>query len=558
MKRLSFVFLIAVTGSILMVSCKQGDKSTLQVPIDAGFVLHVNNTSLSTKLSWDEIKATKWFKEVSAESTDTLFARLLENPENSGMDTKADMIAYMKKQSKSGYFAFGGSLKDPAAFELFNKKMNDGEGVVTKDGETNFMTLKEKGIVAWKGTRFVYIIDAPMGGTMYPPLTGASNPSEPYKFPLDSLKAFGKASFDINGKNSLGSDDRFAELMKEPGDVHMWVNSEQYLSSLGGDMLGMMKVGDLFKGNASAITMSFDNGKIVFKSKQYLNEQLASLYKKYPPKKISADVINRIPSQNVAGVFALNYSPEGLKELIKLTGFDGFTNEFLAKAGYSIDEFVKANKGDLIVAISDFQVKKKDVIIPGYEGSEPTTYSTTQPDVKFLFATSVNDKAAFDKLINTLSQQLGNEKPVPDLTYQINKDWFVAGNSTDYVTKFLAGPSTKQAFADKLSGQSFGAFIDLQIIIKGTQSEASSVEDKAMADASLKMWQDVLMTSGGELKNGVANSLVEINLVDKSVNSLKQLNQYIDAMSIHRKKKMPGTDDVIVEPVAPPVAEPKN
>jgi len=59
-------------------------------------------------------------------------------------------------------------------------------------------------------------------------------------------------------------------------------------------------------------------------------------------------------------------------------------------------------------------------------------------------------------------------------------------------------------------------------------------ENNAMLDASLKMWQDILVT-GGKVKNGSMNYDVEINLVDKNVNSLKQLNQYFDKLSLAKK-----------------------
>ena len=53
---------------------------------------------------------------------------------------------------------------------------------------------------------------------------------------------------------------------------------------------------------------------------------------------------------------------------------------------------------------------------------------------------------------------------------------------------------------------------------------------KAAMDLSLNMWQDIIMTSGGE-KSGAYTGEVEINLVDKNTNSLKQLNKYLDSIS---------------------------
>jgi hypothetical protein len=60
----------------------------------------------------------------------------------------------------------------------------------------------------------------------------------------------------------------------------------------------------------------------------------------------------------------------------------------------------------------------------------------------------------------------------------------------------------------------------------------------AALDASLKVWDNILL-SGGEFKDGGVTQHVEINLVEKSVNSLKQLNQYAAVIgNIARQKKM--------------------
>jgi len=556
MKRLSFILFIALSGSLLIQSCKQGDKSNTPVPKDAVVVMHINNTSLSTKLSWQEIKATNWFKELYSEAPDSLLRKLMDDPDNSGMDTKADMMMFMKKAGPGGYLAFEGTLKDAAAFEAFNKKVT--EGTTTKDGDASYMAIKNQGVAYWKATRFVYIVNVPsMEGAM----GGNDFASKPFRFSIDSLRQFAKATFEISGKNSLNSDDRFSALLKEDGDIHFWVNNEEYISALSGEALSVLKMADIFKGNVSASTVSFDNGKISMKSKAYLNDKMADLYKKYASKKISADVINRIPSQNVVGILAINYSPEGLKELVKFTGLDGLANGFLEKANYSIDEFVKANKGDLVIAVSDFEMKKKETIIPGFDGGEPYKHYSTQPDVKVLFATSVNDKAAFDKLIKTLSDQMGDQKDqMPKVTYEIDKNWFVAGNSAEDVYKFMAGGNAKHPFTSRLTDHSIGMYVDIQKILKGYGSALKDSSEEMAMNSSLKMWQDILVAGGGEIKNGAVNSFAEINLVDKSTNSLKQLNQYIDEMHAAFKSKRHSTvrvEDVILEetkdqPAPPP------
>ena len=205
-------------------------------------------------------------------------------------------------------------------------------------------------------------------------------------------------------------------------------------------------------------------------------------------------------------------------------------------------------------------MKKKEIEIPGYDGGKPSKQYTTQPDVKVLFATSVNDKAAFDKLITTLSDQLGEEKShIPEVTYQIDKNWFAAGNSADQVTKFMGGGNVSHPFTSKLTDHSIGMYVDIQKILTGIGSAAKDSSEEAALNLSLKMWQDILVAGGGELKDGAVSSFGEINLVDKSTNSLKQLNQYIDSMHAIYKRKHNSTvmvEDVILEDVSKQTAPP--
>jgi hypothetical protein len=49
-------------------------------------------------------------------------------------------------------------------------------------------------------------------------------------------------------------------------------------------------------------------------------------------------------------------------------------------------------------------------------------------------------------------------------------------------------------------------------------------------DASINMWQDIVMTAGGEEGDAFLGE-AEVNLVDKNTNSLKQLNKYLDTIS---------------------------
>ena len=553
MKRTFFLITLPAFLFLFLISCGKADKTGLLVPKDAGVVIHVNSGSLSSKLSWDEISQTDWFRDLAKETTDSTAQKLLSDPAHSGIDTKASLVFYIKKQGRGGYLVFTGSVKDPAAFEAFCKEINKGDAQATKESGLSYMTMEKSGVVAWNNARFAYIGNSPLKD-IEKSMEGDRSFNS-YKFSVDSLKELGKVALTLRDKDNLDNDKRFASLIEDGSDVHIWANvSGLYGNSLAAGVMSMMKMNALLEGNVSATSLNFENGKIVLKSKQYYGEEMQKLLASHRSKPLSADVLNRLPSQNVVALIALNYPPDGVKDFLKVTGLDGVANGFLGNMGYSVDEFVKANKGELLLSVSDLEIKTMEKTMDLGEGKHPYKYTTTQPDMKILFATSVNDKAAFDKLIGIALGERKNLPATPEIHYKLNNDWFAASNSQEQVDKFLGGATTKNALADKISGQPFGMYIDLQKIISTTRSSIKDSSGQAVMTAS-NIWQEVIAT-GGTYKDKAMSFSFEVNLVDKNTNSLKQLNQYINNLykiNSERKNRHRNTmEDVEPEKTAEP------
>jgi len=553
MTRNYLVALTAICTMAFFVSCKHKDKSIL-VPKDAAIVIQLDGASLASKLPWEDIKASNWYKDAQGEASDSLAKKLLDDPRAAGIEIQASFTFFVKKQGQGTYMALEGTVKDAAAFEAFNKKIGK-DAAVTKDGNISQQLLDKSVCLSWNSQYFNYVFSLP-GFSMPSPMS-RGNYSEPYTFPVDSLKKFGKEILNLDGSANITDDSRFNDLLAQGGDCHFWFNTGEYAGDILNGALSMMKLDVLLKGNISATTLSFDNGKIAIRSKHYYNKEMSEFVDKYPAHPISADVYNRIPSKDIDGVMTFNYPPDGLKAFLKLIGVDGIVNSGLGKVNYSMDEFVKANKGDLVLAVSDFKVVQQEITIPG----TTETFKSNKPDVKVLFATSVNDKPAFDKLIANVKTQVEPfSAQMPSITYTLNNGWFAAGNSADDVNKFLAGGNNNQPFAAKLGGHAFGLFIDIQkLITAGSNAEPNADDEtKAIVDASKKMWKD--MYAWGDAKTG---SEAEINLVDANTNSLKQLNQYADkvaaAMKARQQKwqsvpadSIDATAPAMIDSIAPP------
>ena len=553
--RISLLSAFAVV--ILLASCSKSNKQGRYIPKDAAIVLHINGESLSAKLPWDEIKGNAVFQQMYADSTMPAFAKkVLDNPENIGINTKSDLVFFGLKDSLGAYIAFAGNIKDAEKFRLFNIDLTEG-GSETKDGDNSFIS-KAPMCVGWNKERFVYIVNTP---DLNPELRMKRYSDEGDNASSTSPRDVGatcKSIFALKESNSLGSDDKFSTLVKKEGDVHFWMNAEQVQMNPGGMMGGIGNMQKLYAGSYTTATANFENGKVTIDAKSYAGKELRNIYKKYTGNKINEEMIKRLPSKDVAAVFAVNFKPQGIIEVLKVMGMEAMANIGLAMMGISMDDIVKATKGDFVVAISDFK-PVTDSVTTWVDG-KITRQSRTKTEPEVIFATSIGDKDAFNRLLKA-GEKASKNRMGDNVNYNSNEKYFAAGSSRENVDKYLAGSSdNKYDFLSKINGGPIGGYVNIQFILKAMEADIKADSDSAKAviyDASLKLWSDAYVT-GGNYSDGGVEQHFEINLMDKSTNSLKQLNQYFGkvAQIMEERKKHYGMVDIDSISVRPSVVEP--
>jgi Domain of unknown function (DUF4836) len=507
--------LLAVVSLLVLASCKKTNKEGRFIPKDAAIAVHVNGATLSAKLPWEEVKQNVLFKEIYADSGITAFAKqALENPDNSGIETKTDMLFFAERDSSGGIVAFTGTIKDAEKFKLFNLDVTKGGSQSERDG-VNYIS-KYPVCVAWNKEKFVYITDAPQFNQQ------STNTKS------RDLGVACKNIFDLKESNSLGEDEKFTTLLKKAGDLHFWMNAEQLnKGGITNAALSMISLNKLYEGNITTATVNFENGKILIDTKSYANKEMTAVYKKMGGKNIDEDMIKRLPAKEVAAVFAMSYKPEGIKDFLKVLGVEGYANMGLAFAGFSMDDFIKANKGDVLIAVTD--LKQKDAPYVFSDNPKSADNNFTQPDI--IFATSIGDKEAFNLLIKAAEKFGKSAAGDLPIAYSSDGKHFVLGNSKENIAKFSAGPVNNFTFLSKINGHPFGGYINMQFILKSIETNfGKDSTAKVFYDASVKMWDNVYM-KGGDYDDGGMNSNIEIDLMDKNTNSLKQLNQYLGLVS---------------------------
>jgi len=542
--RISLFAALAVL--VVFSSCSKTNKQGKWIPKDAEMALHINGKSLLEKLPWEELKKNPLFAEINADSSLPAYAKaVLDNPEYTGIETKSDLVIYSQKDDNGRMIVVAGELKDEAKFKKFNTEASKGGSLSEKDG-ISYIT-RDLVIVGWKKDRFVYLAQVPerksyrgLDEDTVKPVSGRD------------MVAACKAVFDLSEKNSLAKDERFTRLMNAEGELHFWLNTEEiYKGAEGVDGMAASLMSKFYEGNITAFTVLFDKGRMNINYLSFVGKEMKTIARKYSGGKIDAEMLRRIPSRDVIAVFAMHFDPRGIKELIGLTGMESLINMGMVFLGFSIDDFVKANKGDVMFALTNIKPGSDKPYLDSM-GKNGPHFRFDSPDPEFIFAASIGDKDAFSQLIRAAKKLNKQSGEIPDsaLSYNSNAGYFVLSNAKTTVDQYLGNAKNNNAdYISRISGDPLGGYVDLQYLMKAMPGKDMDSSSRIAHDAALKTWNNVYIT-GGNFSDGAFSYDVSVNMMDQNANSLKQLNDFIAAIApamLEERKKQAESDKTMEE-----------
>ncbi len=239
--------------------------------------------------------------------------------------------------------------------------------------------------------------------------------------------------------------------MKETGDIHVYQNTDAMInnSPCNGNV-GYAKTGCFYKRKSSTYTINFDNGKIDVSQKLFVSQELTDIVKKYMGNSVDMDMIKKIPSNNVLGLLAFNFKPEGITEMIKLTGIDGMINSYTQPMGFNLDDFSKATNGNWLLAFTDLNISD----------------SMHHPEFNYIFSAGIGNKASLEKILTAAKKttsQMGKDSMI---NYVMNDKLFAQSNHTSFANQYLNGNSnTSFDFADKISGHPVAFYFDIHKLL---------------------------------------------------------------------------------------------
>jgi hypothetical protein len=215
------------------------------------------------------------------------------------------------------------------------------------------------------------------------------------------------------------------------------------------------------------------------------------------------------------GVAAFSFKPELIPAFLQETGFDALAGIAMAEAGVTVDDVIKAFKGDFAIMFSDFAIKHVD------QGKDAAFKAHTP------FAKELNAAVG-----NSVFVGIENDLLV------------VASDSAIYAGYAAAktGAALKPSAASAIKGKSLGFYVDASSILQGISDDvfdSTDVHMKNILDRSKgtfkEMWFNTSNFDGKKI-----SSYGELVLADQK-NALPQLVRFLmyaaDEVKLQQKQE---------------------
>lgn len=553
MKRMISRTLLVFSGAavLLLSACSKTPEQGKHIPKTAALVLGINSAQIQEKLVTEGLTVDKLFDAVQTKDTSNSLGKALKDAENSGIDLKGDVFIAMVpgEAGSKGYFTATAKLKDAAKFEAFVKEKSKKE---VKAG-TDFKYVEEDNAIVGfdKETLIgVFAFDPSDldGQSAYADMDAFGDTTAPAPVApkaVNNVETLNKL-FHLKKDESIAAVESFKDIQKEKGDVFFWMSSEQIYAFNPGTPSGMAALmsGNIKKLTEGAFTTAaahFENGKIKVNSTSYAGKEMSEIMKKYPMEKVNMEMIENYPSENILGFAVMNFDLRMVGEILKLVGMDGLVNMGLAEAQLTLDDVLKAFKGEIAIIGSDFAVVSQP-------SPWDSTVTTEKPDVKFVFNMKVGDKAAFEKVMSSKmiapmfskqGDQYVPQQPMGDVAVSINDKRILAASDEALLTAYEAGKSKaklEDVAVKAAKGSVLGIYLDIEKIVNNIPEK----EMKELPDSIANDLKGLLknFTVSSEPFNGKnQKSVLELNFKNESQNTLVQLVNFTKKMWAYYESK---------------------
>jgi hypothetical protein len=521
-------------AALIVTQTVQAQQSSLQayLPADARAIINLNLPSLASKMKWQDIQSLPFFEEALKDAP-LQMQEFLKNPASTGINFLGGFYIVLhadtKDKSKSVSYLYG-LVADTAKFAATLQQTAPNQKIKTF-GKLKLLENKSNAI-AWTPEVFVIPMTRKKGMDVKKTVNDTKQLLNTYKTLLTPVA------------NPATTDSRFAALLKEDGDLRLWINRNKEKpdnkSKKGDQALKMLNWGMMQQGNYMAGVLRFENGKAVMQMKSYMNKTMDSLYRLYPSMTLNNNLLKKLPSGQPIALLSFGMSPEMIGALLKTTGVEKIMDSLGQKSSVDPMKVVNSLNGDLTLAV-----------IRAHEYDEKDTVTAALNGLQIFLAASVKNKSGLEPLLNLLQKpkevkkdEEGNEiKPSGPFgslkpSFILNDSFFVVSISSYAAEKFLQASNTNETaeMANPYSSHASLFALDIKSIIgfamQMSKKKTGNNEEMARAFDAF----DRIVFYGGKYENGAALSTAEMQFSNKEENSLKQLVKLIETMAAAEMK----------------------
>ena len=473
-----------------------GESAANNVPEDASAVVAINLKSLMGKADMDVMKKMAFYEDMVAEAArqqGETMAKVLENPEKSGIDLNQNAYFFMDIDGKdeNGLIGFVFTISDKGQFEDL---VNESDMEANESNGFQYASNNQS-VVAWNGSiGFIGVI------------------SNSYDKRVDVEIQLDKV---FNNRSSITNNSDARKALGGNHDMNYYFSTSKLVDMFSEELA----MGEFFinkedlKNNSFTGYTDFNEGEIESIGYSDLSKGLKSSLKMIFGEGSETDFSPYISKENLVMLTTGKLNFKGINQLLKNKGLNGFADMGLLEYGLKTDDIMTAIDGDIAIAMN---MKA--------ESDEPVMTMTMK----------INDKKKLEMILNK-AKKLGLFTKISDGRYMVNyngfgipigeiliqRDILIFSNDTMILNKLENGKLSK---SERISSSTYknmngvlGMFMDYEGFTKrmGDMPGMSSI---SMNGSVSRMENSI----------GWEKSTSKIKMKNKSQNSLQSLIEGIN------------------------------
>ncbi len=512
----NFTWLIATLFLLSFSACQQEppvpEDSLLFIPENTPMVTAIRVQQLMDKADFETIQASEGYKEMleEAREANSVLAKVMEEPEASGIDLDKNIYLSMEVEEKEETFTtISMSIADAKAFEALVEAM-EVEALPASQGY-RYAAPGKHSVLAWNES--VALIGIQKDGA--------------------NLKEKLETYLQTPPEKSVAQNLNLRQALTEDFDIVNWISSDFLLESeaFENSSIALNYDKEDLKGNYLQHFLAFEKGEIISRTsldfKSRIANDLGMMFRDNP----KTDFTKVAPKGQPLFMLTSAFDMDGINQLLVEKYSKGLAEGGLAKYGISTNTLLKALNGDIMLAAYASETEDKKPVLA--------------------FAAKVKDEEALQSIFDVLLEKQRVEK-ISENRYRLlefkmesKEDTTVAETKVDLDGQVLVKDgilyiTSQPALLDKVEQGETGMEGPVAEQAKGLihQNIFTAIGDLTALEGRKADPENPVESVQATAERGGTKAVIKLK--DKNTNSLKAL---IDMM----KKEAEGEEEVRVE-----------